>query len=412
MQISTLAEASQYLARFYENTRSPYTLDNMHQLMESLGNPQDRFKVVHIAGTSGKTSTAYYMAALLTASGKKVGLTVSPHVDSLTERLQINGQPVSGAVFCQALNEFLIAIQDVTVKPSWFEVMVSFAYWYFAREQVDYAVVEVGLGGLLDGTNVISRADKLCLITDIGLDHTDVLGTNLTDIAAQKIGIVQSHNQTLTHPQTPAVMRVFEKWCRQQDAVVRIIKSEPAGDTSMPAYQVRNWQLAYAGYQHLEKRDGLPHLTSQALAQTKHINIPGRMDTRHLHGKTIIMDGAHNQQKMNAFLGSFRRQYPDTKPAVLLALKEGKEYQEIIPLLKPFAGRLIITGFEANQDVPLRSMDPGVLSKAFETAGKLTELIGDPVEAYRSLLSSPEPVLVITGSFYLLSQIRNNEAII
>ena len=411
MRINTLTEASQYLARFYENTRSPYTLDNMHRLMEFLGNPQERFKEVHIAGTSGKTSTAYYMTALLTASGKKTGLTVSPHVDSLTERLQINGQPVSEAVFCRALTEFLTIIEAVKVKPSWFEVMVSFAYWYFAREQVDYAVVEVGLGGLLDGTNVITRPDKLCLITDIGLDHTEVLGNSLTDIAAQKIGIVQPHNYVLTHPQTPAVMRVFEKWCRQQDAEVRIIKSEPVTDASLPAYQARNWQLAYAGYQYLEKRDDLPSLTSQVLAQTKHIKIPGRMDIRQQADKTIVMDGAHNQQKMSAFLESFRTMYPDTKPAVLLALKDGKEYQDIVPLLAPLAERLIITGFETSQDVPLRSMDPAILAKAFQTMGKTVELIPDAAEAYRALLVLPEPVLVVTGSFYLLSQIRNNEAI-
>jgi dihydrofolate synthase/folylpolyglutamate synthase len=408
MVIKSLAEANWHLARFYPNSQAKYTLDNMHRLMEFLDNPQDKFRTVHIAGTSGKTSTAYYMAALLTAGGARTGLTVSPHVDSLTERIQINGRPVSESEFCAALGEYLELIRASEVKPSWFEAVVSFAYWYFAQQEVDYAVVEVGLGGLLDGTNVISRPDKLCLITDIGLDHTDILGQSLTEIAAQKIGIVQPHNQALTHPQTPAVMRVFEKWCREHDAEVRIIKPDSSADPSVPAYQMRNWQLAYAGYQQLEVRDKLPHLTRQVSDASRHIAIPGRMDIRNEKDKTIIMDGAHNAQKMTAFLDSLKQLYPDARPAVLLALKEGKEYQDIVPLLAPLSGRLIITSFRSSQDIPLHSMNPAVLSEAFHAAGKPNELIADPKQAYQALLGSPQQLLVVTGSFYLLSQIRNN----
>ena len=184
-QIHTLAEANLALRPFYDYSRTAYTLDVMKALMEHLGNPQNQLRVLHVAGTSGKTSTAYYCAALLKEAGKKVGLSVSPHVDTVNERLQINGQPMPEAEFCKVLSEFLDVVAESGIKPSYFELLVAMTYWEFARQKVDYAVIEVGLGGLRDGTNVIERADKVCLITDIGLDHTEILGHTLTKITGE-----------------------------------------------------------------------------------------------------------------------------------------------------------------------------------------------------------------------------------
>lgn len=406
-QLKTLAEANNYLSRFYDNRWAIYTLDNMQTLMKFLDNPQEKFKSVHIAGTSGKTSTAYYMSALLTAAGLKTGLTISPHIDSLTERVQINGQPLSEAEFCRALSEYTSLIETVPVKPSWFELMVSFAYWYFAEEKVDYAVIEVGLGGLLDGTNVINRPDKLCLIADIGLDHTDILGNNLAEIAAQKIGIVQPHNVVLTHSQAPEIMKVFEDWCRERDAELRVITESKNADPA--GYQNRNWQLAYSGFEELSNRDSLQHLTSQVLDTLQQMTIPGRMDVRQVQNKTVIMDGAHNTQKIAAFLKSFKQKYPATRPAILLALKEGKDYREIVSLIAPTTDNLIITSFQANQDTPINSMDPRELAQAFEQAGNHATVISDANQAFKQLLAAPEQVVIVIGSFYFLSQIRNNK---
>src|SRR4051812_41410959 len=140
VQLKSFAEINEYLTRFYRNQRVVYSLDNMRGLMNYLDNPQDKFKAVHVAGTSGKTSTAYYMSALLAAGGGKVGLTVSPHIDEINERLQINNQPLPEKEFCAALTEFLMLMEAGPIKPSWFEVMIAFAYWYFAKEKVDYAL--------------------------------------------------------------------------------------------------------------------------------------------------------------------------------------------------------------------------------------------------------------------------------
>ncbi len=409
--ITSFTEAKQYLDRFYLNARTKYTLTNMRQLMAYLDNPQNKFRAVHVAGTSGKTSTAYYMAALLTASGQKTGLTISPHIDEINERVQINGRPLPEAEFCRALTSFLEQVKASPVKPSWFEAMVAFAYWYFAREKVDYAVVEVGLGGLKDGTNVIDRADKICIITDIGYDHTNVLGKNLTEIAAQKIGIVGQQNTVFTYRQTLDVMKVIENQVSRQQASLQIVNkaNEQLNASTIPKYQYRNWQLAYWAFRHLEQRDHMKHLTSQELAKTQLINIPGRMEIRQISGKTIIMDGAHNVQKMTAFVESFHMLYPEQKPAILLAVKEGKDYQQLVPVLAPLASRIITTSFKATQDLPFVSMSPEVLGKVLLIAGaKEVISIADQNEAFQALLTTPEKVCIITGSFYLLSQIRNN----
>jgi dihydrofolate synthase/folylpolyglutamate synthase len=412
--ITSFDEASQYLNRFYVNASAKYNLDNMLALMEHLDNPQEKFKIVHVAGTSGKTSTVYYVSALLAATGRKVGLTVSPHVDHINERLQINNVPLDETEFCAALTEYLELIEASPAKPSWFEAMIAFAYWYFAKSQVDYAVIEVGLGGLLDGTNVIKRSDKVCVITDIGYDHMSVLGNTLPEIAAQKIGIVHPGNAVFSYRQAQEIMAIFANWCLRHSADLHVVEelADDEYDSRLPAYQYRNWNLAYEIFKYVANRDNLQHLTSQVLSEVRHLQVPGRMDIRQVGDKTLVMDGAHNAQKMTAFLGSFKKLYPDARPAVLLSLKNGKEYEQLIPLLKPIASRFILTTFDVSQDVPAHSMDIDELVEAFKSAGVEAANIPDQRQAYQALVSGPDKVCVITGSFYLLNQIRNNEHLV
>lgn len=417
MTIRTIEEANAalrpYVPLVAQLTGKDTTLRRIQPLMKLLGNPQDKLRVVHIAGTSGKTSTAYYLSALLVASGKTIGLTVSPHVDSVTERIQIDNKPLSEAVFCRELTEFLAIIQKASEPPSYFELLYAFSLWVFVRHGVDYAVVETGMGGLFDATNVVSRPDKICVITDIGLDHTHILGTTLPEIATQKIGIVHDHNVVFTYTQDAEVMAVFINWTLKHHAklytTTQATEKRASGldFSGIPQYQERNWLLAYKVYKHLAEQDNLRSLTSKVLRQTLHTYIPARMDIRILEGKTIVMDGAHNLQKMSAFIDSFHGLYPGVKPAIVIALKHDKDYQDVVNLLSTFAARIITTTFDSTQDLPVHSMDPHVLAKAF--SGRLpTQVIPDSLDAIRALLQAPEPVGIITGSFYLLSEIRNN----
>jgi dihydrofolate synthase/folylpolyglutamate synthase len=329
-EIKDFAEAEKALARFIPpagSQRIKYDLDRMRALMECLGNPQNDIRIIHVAGTSGKTSTCYYLSALLQAAGQKVGLTISPYVESVNERLQIDLEPLPKDQFVAALNEFLPLVETTGLEITYFEVLIALAYWYFARTGVDYAVVEVGLGGLLDGTNVISREDKVCIITDIGLDHTEILGDTLGQIAAQKAGIITSHNQVFMYEQGDEVMDVVGAACSTNEAILNIVstKQSSALPQGMPQFQKRNWTLAKAAVDHVCKRDILPEPPDGRLAETMRLQVPARMEKFTVDATEVILDGAHNPQKLSALLSSLGARYPGRKFVFLLALLQSPQ---------------------------------------------------------------------------------------
>lgn len=393
------------------------TLGRMERLMAHLGNPERSLRIIHVAGTSGKTSTTYYIAILLQLAGLKVGHTVSPHVDSITERIQLGGKPLSDKQFCSYLGEFLDIVQEAPEQPTWFELLVAFAYWVFAKEQVDYAIIETGLGGLEDASNVAARSDKLCVITDIGFDHMNILGSTLAAIAYQKVGIVHDGNDLLMYDQAPEIMRVIRYWVSQQeDAELFTFEQDRLEQAykgsfvpALPEYQRRNWLLAFAAYLFIARRDELPIITATKMQKSQSITIPGRMDMRQVGNVTIVMDGAHNGQKMQAFTKSFKQQYPGRKVPVLLALKQGKEVEDIAPLLNEIASQVIVTTFTKMQDLPLVSINPEDIAAVLRQHGLQCRAIADQHDAYLQFLEDVQDVGVITGSFFLISQLREYE---
>jgi dihydrofolate synthase / folylpolyglutamate synthase len=393
------------------------TLTRMWPMMEVLGNPQQKLQIIHLAGTSGKTSTAYYISALLGTTGKKVGLHVSPHIDTVTERFQINGQPISDELFCAELGQFLDIIYEHKLQPTYFELHIAFAYWFFNRQAVDYAVIETGMGGLHDGTNVAQNPDKVCVITDIGIDHTKFLGTTIPEIAFQKAGIIHAHNPVYIFEQSPEIMDVIKKQCDTVQADLHITteaaqKQQFAQllDTNLALYQQRNWLLAYFVFRGVQQRDGFASPPAAAVVKTQQLQVPARMDLRTLGDKTLVMDGAHNQQKMETFVRSFEAKFPGKKAAILLSLKNEKDYKAVVAALLPVAAEVIATTFKTSQELPVVSMDPQVLADYCRQQGleKVT-VLPNHHEAYAKLLQSEERILIITGSFYLLYQLRSEE---
>ncbi|HEY1063787.1 MAG TPA: hypothetical protein VGE30_00645 [Candidatus Saccharimonadales bacterium] len=409
-QIHNLTEAQDLLRPYYNNARTPYTLDTMRDLMEFLGNPQEKLRVLHVAGTSGKTSTAYYCAALLMHAGKKVGLSVSPHVDTVNERLQINGAPLPEADFCNVLGEFIDIIDGSGIQPSYFELLAAMAYWEFARRGVDYAVIEVGLGGLLDGTNVVDRPDKICLITDIGLDHTEILGETLRDIATQKAGIIRPGNTVFMYEQDAEVMDVITHVVRREGADLNAQQNSAAvTDSILPLFQQRNLGLAVAAAQYVLRRDSDEQMTPAVITQAAQTVIPARLERFRVGSKTVIVDGSHNQQKIRTLLESIAALYPQQDIAAVCAFVQGNEerWHGGLTELGSAVEHLIVTGFASEQDVPKASVAPGGVA-AYAATHELgsVEVIETPATAYKALLLRPEPVLLITGSFYLLNHIR------
>lgn len=189
-------------------------LTNVRRLLDRLGNPQHRFRSVHVAGTNGKGSSAHSLAAVLQSAGYRTGLYTSPHLKSFTERIRIDGQPIAQ----EAVVRFVTAQQTLmeAVQPSFFEVTVAMAFHYFAQQAVDIAVVEVGLGGRLDSTNVITP--EVSLITNIGYDHTDMLGDTLPQIAREKAGIIKPSVPVVIGRRQSETTEVFEEVARAQRA--------------------------------------------------------------------------------------------------------------------------------------------------------------------------------------------------
>ncbi|MFI5270824.1 MAG: bifunctional folylpolyglutamate synthase/dihydrofolate synthase [Candidatus Saccharimonadales bacterium] len=417
MKIRTIQDANTallpYVPLVSQLTGKDTTLDRIRPLMQYLDNPQDKLNVIHIAGTSGKTSTAYFLSSLIRSSGKKVGMTVSPHIDSVTERVQINNEPLYEAKFCSELETFLEKVEESNIKPSYFELLYAFSMWVFVRQEVDYAVIETGMGGLHDATNIIDRPDKICVITDIGIDHAHILGNNLKDIALQKIGIVHAHNQVFCYEQINEVMEVFKDWVDSVHASLNTttqIEEEENSDLDfegIPYYQQRNWLLAYKVFRYLMKRDKITHLTRQALIESFHVQVPARMEVKEVAGKTIIMDGAHNGQKMVTFIESFKKLFPDKKPIVIIALKKDKDFNEVVEYISEIASNVVTTTFSATQDLMVESMDSDELAAAFKKLNARS--IRNPHEAFEIAMNEAEDAILITGSFYLLSQLRYTE---
>lgn len=413
-QLLNFEEANEALRQFWPDqlTRpNVYSLDVIIPLMDYLGNPQEKLKIIHVAGTSGKTSTTYYAAALLKAAGKKVGLTASPHVDEVNERVQVNAAPLPEREFCSELAIFLELIKKSGLQPSYFEVLVAFAFWEFVRTGMEYAAIEVGLGGLNDATNMIRRPDKTCIITDIGLDHMNRLGSTLAEITEQKAGIIQLHNSVFCYRQAPEIMEQITSRARQKQADLHVVNDDAAesGLDFLPLFQQRNLGLARAAVDYLLKQNGGSGLTDKMVAEAAKIYIPARMEETKYGSRTIIVDGAHNAQKLHALAESVRRKYPGQKIAAIVSFVGNRTFRldgsakELALLLD----HVIITGFSGPQDGPHASENPHDLADIFLRHGVASvETVEDPAEAFSMLLARPEPLLMVTGSFYLLNHIR------
>lgn len=380
-----------------------YQLERISALLQRVGNPQNNLRVVHVAGTSGKTSTAYFSRALLEATGVKVGLTVSPHIKTICERVQIQGGPIADKVFVKYFNEFYPLVEDVTPHPTYFELLTAFAYWVFEKEHVDYAVVEVGLGGRYDATNMVSREDKVCLINSIGYDHTEMLGETLAEIASEKAGIIQSNNTVFTVDQDDEAWTVIENEARAKHARLIVSKVQDGLSVSMPHFQRQNFHLAFAAVSYIAERDGL-NLPEDLADAIEALDIPGRFEIYALGDKKVILDGAHNPQKLEALIGSLPP-HESAETLVVAAISEAPEKKviECVRLLSSIADKTFYTSFVIQRDITRRSVGPEELSKYIRDEDSYVE---DAIEAVSSALQEPRRLIVITGSLYLVSIVR------
>lgn len=402
MQFKNYRKAVEYLIHEIPKTArqvfdDDLTLQKNRQLMQMLGNPQEKHAAIHVAGTSGKGTICYLADALLRAHSQRTGMTQSPHVYDIRERIQINGQLISEKKFVYTLKRVLDTTHANGITPSYFETLTAMGFEALSHSQVDYQVIETGFGGRLDATNVISRPDKVCIISRIGLDHTDSLGNTIEKIAAEKAGIIQAGNHVVALRQEPEVNAVFEKRCREVRATIAWV--EQTGD-----YQKTNDLLARSACKFIAVRDGWEFDDSLADATLQQVFIPGRFEKRHFKDHLIILDGAHNPQKFSALVNRVTRE--NKAPAtIVLALGARKDVANCIEILGLIASRIITTEFFTKlQDIPRRPVPAAELAEACRAAD--IEVIAErsPHTALARAAQFSEPIIV-TGSFYLLGEV-------
>lgn len=407
-KIRNIDEAVAVLAQYITPQKTKYTLDNMHHLMDYLNNPQNGLRVIHVAGTSGKTSTSYYIASILKNAGYTVGLTVSPHIVSVSDRIQVDLIPLDDQTFCTLLTEFLVLVDESAVVPSYFELLIAFAYWVFAKLHVDYAVIEVGLGGLLDATNVIDTEDKVCIITDVGFDHVEILGDTLDKIADQKAGIIHTGNTVLLHTQAEEVLKAVEDRCSAVNAHLTVIEEEDL-ELPLPAFQNRNLHLAKATCDVVLERNHATRVSADNIAKASTILIPVRMEQFTVDNKVIILDGAHNAQKIHMLTVSMEKQFPGKQINILASFGRNKasSIHENIEYLHTISDFITFSMFDFGQDEFRVAMDNKDLAVIARDIGfKEVYTYSNYSEALGAFLQQRADVYLITGSFYFVSQLR------
>ncbi len=416
ISIENFVQLNEFLKKFVPGSIADgdfYNPDKMFELLPLVGNPHQKLNVVHVAGTSGKTSTCYYTAELLRASGANVGLTVSPHIFEINERVQINGQPLSEKQMCELFMEFINTPGFVELKPTYFELLVTFAFWVFARENCSHAVIEVGLGGLKDATNIVDDPAKVAVITDIGLDHTHILGETIEKIAFQKAGIIKQGNQVFCYEQGDIVDKVIDAQVQKNDAVLHRLNQERSEKSAefvsdLPKYQKRNWLLANEVSNFVIARDKLQNLSAEQLLKTQELIIPARMQRLNVEGKTLILDGAHNPQKIETMIDSLKTLYPNKSVSLLVSFVQSKQttLSDSTRLLKSVSDKIIVTEFSTTEDLPHKVIPLSDLVSEAKTAGfQNIQQISDCAQAFDALLRQPSDILVITGSFYLIGSL-------
>lgn len=405
MTLSALQQAQTYLASLPVQARSPQErLEYVRTALQALGNPQNSAPAIHIAGTSGKGSTAYYAAALLQEAGYVTGLTVSPHVRSVKERSQVNGAPLSDEEYLSYFNQFIESTQDFQF--TYIEFLTVFSFWLFAQRRVDYLVVEVGMGGRLDPTNVLTLPNTVRVITDIGLDHTEILGETLVEIAAEKAGIIHAGNSVVMHSQPDEVVRVVQRKVTHVGAELTVLPAKSVSTSSLPPYQQRNWLLAVAAVNRRLELDGKPLLKSTQLTRSQEIQIPGRFEKRHYDEVEVIFDSAHNPQKIIALIQALQH-YRKKAPIVVVAMGANKRStaMESLALLADKAESVIATQFIMEFHGAHGVIPALELAELIPVPCEVVEDSKDALRAAIRLARQNDTYVVVTGSFYLLSEL-------
>jgi len=407
-----------------ELAKADFNLDRMRALMAALGNPQEAYPTIHVAGTKGKGSTSAFCASALKAAGYRTGLYTSPHLQDFCERIQIDGEQISHAELAELVELVKPEVAKIPALTT-FEITTALGFLCFARRKVDVAVIEVGLGGRLDATNVITP--RVSVITSLSYDHTAVLGDTLTLIAGEKAGIIKTGVPAVSSPQKPEALAVLEKVSAERCAPLTLVgldvlyQKREAGfskldgqllDVWMPglphlqlyipllgSYQLENAATAYAAL----KVSGIS-LSDWAIHMGfAEVRWPCRFEIVS-ETPTVILDSAHNKDSFEKLAQTLEEYFPARKVTLILGVSEDKLLADMLTAIAPKIARVLVS----RADHP-RALEPEKIVETAKKAGVETEIVV-PVESAlkRALdLSKKDDSIVLSaGSMFVTAEVK------
>jgi dihydrofolate synthase / folylpolyglutamate synthase len=376
-----------------------FGLERMRRLLTALGSPQDRFAAIHVVGTNGKSSTVRMSAALLEAHGVRAGAFLSPHLTSFAERIRIGDADLGDDEFAAAVQRAAAAAAKVDRtledddRVTQFELVTAAAFAELARREVDVAVVEAGLGGRHDATNVLGA--PVVVLTNVGLEHTRWLGPTVRDIAAEKLAVVRPNATLVLGPVDPEVRELAVA------TGARIVEPEPLeASAALPGYQALNFAVAAAAARaHLGALD--PRVVAEVAGR---IQVPGRMQVVSERPLTIY-DGAHNPSGVEALASTL----PGARP--LIAVVSILDDKDAAGMLRALVGKISGAVFTSSRNP--RALSPATLqSLAAQLDGPPSEIVRDPRQAVDRAreLAGPDGAVLATGSIYLVADLLGDPA--
>lgn len=416
-------------ARLYLDELSKYGsvlgLESMRELLKRLGDPQKDLRFVHIAGTNGKGSVLAYLSTVLTQAGYRTGRYLSPHLCSVRERFQVDGQMISRENFVRHLTAVAEAAEEMADadvgRPTYFEVGTAVAMLHFRETNCDIVVLETGLGGSLDATNVVETS-VLEIITSISRDHMEVLGDTLEKIAGEKAGIIKPHTMVVSARQEPEAARVLEEVCRARQCTLDTVDLDQVIPLSRGleeqcftykgweqvrigltgTYQLKNAALALESVLELRKL-GFAISDQQVYEGMRRTVWRGRF-TPIAREPAVILDGAHNEGGARELRDSLQLYFGGKKLYYIFGILKDKAYEKVIDLTAPLASRIITVETPDNpRAMPAQELKAAVaaVNPAVEAAGSLREAVH---RAYG--LAGRDDVIVIFGSLSFLSDVE------
>jgi len=399
-----------------------FGLTQVERILEAIGNPHREVQAIHIGGTNGKGSTAAMMASILQREGYRVGLYTSPHLIRFTERIKVNGKEIEKEEVAALAGWMRERIEeaDITTPFTFFDFTTAMALYYFKQRMVDLAVLEVGLGGRLDSTNIVDPL--LSIITNISKDHEAYLGRSILKIAGEKAGIIKKGRPLITAATQPHVLRLFSKVCRERGSQYFRVGKEfkyvwaEGGDFHYEglhrklwglhlnlrgSHQIVNATTALGAIEVLEDL-GYPVSTDSMVEGLREVNWPGRLEVVASSPK-VVLDGAHNPAGALVLRESLKKEFQYQHLILLIGIMKDKDIESILHLLVPLADHIILT--KPNND---RAAPPVLLKKALGRDGNRAEIVEDIREAIEKGLSvtGQGDLLCITGSLYTVGEAR------